>query len=206
MARRTAAIVQSSYIPWKGYFDLINMVDEFVLFDDVQFTRRDWRNRNRIKTPQGVQWLSIPVEVKGQYHQSIKDTLVDDPSWGRQHWNTLRHNYARAAYFEHYADIFRDIYLNKSDPHLSQINHNFIAAVCQILAIKSRISWSMMPGALRANRLVGVAAMEMSLLPECPCHAESRPRQSVVRDQSAGWGMTRTLHVRVTPGNGRQKS
>lgn len=66
------AIVQSNYIPWKGYFDLIRSVDEFVLFDDVQYTRRDWRNRNRIKTPQGLTWLSIPVQTKGEYLALIK--------------------------------------------------------------------------------------------------------------------------------------
>jgi hypothetical protein len=58
------ACVQSNYIPWKGYFDLINLVDEFVILDDVQYTRRDWRNRNKIKTPKGLQWLTIPVKVK----------------------------------------------------------------------------------------------------------------------------------------------
>ena len=65
MSDKRVAIVQSNYIPWKGYFDLIASVDEFILYDDVQFTRRDWRNRNRIKTPQGVHWLTVPVKVKG---------------------------------------------------------------------------------------------------------------------------------------------
>ena len=81
---KTVAIVQSCYIPWKGYFDLINLVDEFVLYDDGQFTRRDWRNRNRIKTPQGSQWLTIPVEVKGRYHQRIDETQGQRPGLGRR--------------------------------------------------------------------------------------------------------------------------
>jgi hypothetical protein len=58
-------ITQSNYIPWKGYFDTINMVDEFIIYDDMQFTRRDWRNRNKIKTPQGAQWLTIRLRLKG---------------------------------------------------------------------------------------------------------------------------------------------
>jgi hypothetical protein len=70
------AISQSNYIPWKGYFDLINSVDEFVLYDDMQFTRRDWRNRNQIKTPQGVQWLTIPVKVKGTGHSAATISLI----------------------------------------------------------------------------------------------------------------------------------
>ena len=77
---KSVAIVQSCYIPWKGYFDLIRNVDEFILYDDRQFTRRDWRNRNRIKTPQGIQWLTIPVETKGRYHQRIDETLISDTS------------------------------------------------------------------------------------------------------------------------------
>jgi hypothetical protein len=76
---KKAAILQSCYIPWKGYFDLINMVDEFILYDDVQYTRRDWRNRNKIKTASGSAWLTIPVDVKGKYFQKIKDTTVSDP-------------------------------------------------------------------------------------------------------------------------------
>ena len=67
------AILQSNYIPWKGYFDIINMVDEFILYDDMQYTRRDWRNRNKIKTTDGVKWLSIPVINKGKFFQKINE-------------------------------------------------------------------------------------------------------------------------------------
>ena len=78
------AIVQSNYIPWKGYFDLIQSVDEFVLFDDVQYTRRDWRNRNQIKTPHGLTWLTIPVQTTGQYFSPIKDIVVTDAGWTKK--------------------------------------------------------------------------------------------------------------------------
>ncbi len=69
------AILQSNYIPWKGYFDLINLVDEFILYNDMQYTRRDWRNRNKIKTPSGLQWLSIPVINKGKFYQKMELSL-----------------------------------------------------------------------------------------------------------------------------------
>ena len=72
---KRVAIVQSCYIPWKGYFDLINGVDEFILLDDVQYSRANWRNRNRIKTPDGTAWLTIPVRGKGRYHQKIQRYL-----------------------------------------------------------------------------------------------------------------------------------
>src|SRR5687767_3412841 len=86
---RKVGIVQSNYIPWKGYFDLIRYVDEFILFDDAQYTRRDWRNRNRIKTPDGPLWLSIPVESKGRYLEPIKSITVKDPRWNVRHWNAI---------------------------------------------------------------------------------------------------------------------
>ena len=71
---KKVAIVQSNYIPWKGYFDMIAAVDEFILYDDMQYTRRDWRNRNQIKTPQGVRWITVQVKVQGRYHQLIRET------------------------------------------------------------------------------------------------------------------------------------
>ena len=75
---KKAAIIQSNYIPWKGYFDMINLVDELILYDDVQYTKNDWRNRNRIKTANGERWLTIPAEVKRKYFQKIKDMVVSD--------------------------------------------------------------------------------------------------------------------------------
>lgn len=120
------AIVQSNYIPWKGYFDLINMVNEFILFDDMQYTRRDWRNRNRIKTHSGALWLTVPVEVKGKYFQKIKDTEISDPDWSRAHWRSITQNYARAKYFQDYRTFFEDLYLGANDRLLSQINYRFL--------------------------------------------------------------------------------
>jgi hypothetical protein len=110
MPTKRVAIVQSSYIPWKGYFDLIRAADEFILLDDVQFTKRDWRSRNRIKTKDGPSWLTIPVHTKGKYQQTIAETAVSDAEWSRRHWQTIRGAYARAPYFEAYAGPFAALY------------------------------------------------------------------------------------------------
>lgn len=91
MAKKNA-ILQSNYIPWKGYFDLIQMVDEFVLYDNVQYTKNDWRNRNKIKTPNGTQWLSIPVRGES-LTQLIQDTKVVNNNWRKKHWKTLLQNF-----------------------------------------------------------------------------------------------------------------
>jgi hypothetical protein len=138
------AIVQSNYIPWKGYFDLIRSVDEFVLFDDVQYTRRDWRNRNRIKTPVGPAWLTIPVNVSGQFHAPIKAMTTSDPSWARRHWRSLVANYRRAPHFESYADRLSSLYLEcDGETRLSTINFKWISALCEMLGISTKLSWSM---------------------------------------------------------------
>lgn len=137
------AIVQSNYIPWRGYFDLINSVDEFILFDDAQYTRRDWRNRNVIKTPKGLLWLTIPVQVRGKYSQKIKDTIVTDERWNHHHWRSIVHNYSQARYFEEYRKQFQELYLGTEDKYLSRINLRFLRAICRILGINTIISCSM---------------------------------------------------------------
>jgi hypothetical protein len=136
------AIVQSSYIPWKGYFDLMNSVDEFVLFDDVQFTRRDWRNRNRIKTTGGLQWLTIPVASKGHYLAPISSMSVSDPEWARRHWKSIVGSYARAPFFRAYAPAIEEMYLGCTHARLSDVNRRFLAGLADMLGIQTRLLWS----------------------------------------------------------------
>jgi hypothetical protein len=141
--RKKVAIVQSNYIPWRGYFEMINLADEFILFDNMQYTRRDWRNRNIIKSPTGPAWLTIPVEVKGKYLQEIKDTIISDRAWNRNHWKTIVHRYSKARHFSLYREMFEDLYLNTNETHLSRINYRFIKAICGLLGIYTKITWSM---------------------------------------------------------------
>lgn len=142
-ARKRVAIVQSSYIPWKGYFDLIRAVDEFILFDDVQFTKRDWRSRNRIKTAQGPLWLTVPVQTKGRYHQTIREVVVSDSSWQVDHWRSIRAHYARAPYFPRYRDALERLFLERTESRLSEINRRLIEGLCELLGIRTTLTWSM---------------------------------------------------------------
>ncbi|MDK2047386.1 WbqC family protein [Aliarcobacter butzleri] len=135
------AILQSNYIPWKGYFDLINMVDEFIFYDEVQYTKNDWRNRNKIKTPQGIQWLTIPVRQES-LDQKIKDTKISDKKWNIKHWRTISQNYSKAKYFKDYKDIFEELYLTCDEEYLSEINYKFITTINEILGIKTKLRWS----------------------------------------------------------------
>lgn len=131
------AIVQSNYIPWKGYFDMIAAVDEFILYDDMQFTKNDWRNRNLIKTPQGVQWLSVPV---GQdIRRRIRDVELT-PSWQSKHWKTLQSNYRRAPFFEEVAEWLEPLYMVEIHTSLSQMNRKFMEAICRYVGIETRIT------------------------------------------------------------------
>ena len=134
------AILQSNYIPWKGYFDLIASVDEFILYDDMQYTRRDWRNRNQIKTPKGLQWLTVPVKVKGKYHQTIRETEIEGVDWAKSHWKSLCQNYRRANHFNAIAQELESLYIQTEYSHLSQLNRTLIVWVCSKLGIKTKIS------------------------------------------------------------------
>lgn len=155
---KKVAILQSNYIPWKGYFDLISRVDEFVIYDDMQYTKRDWRNRNKIMTEQGLKWLTIPVLVKGKYYQKIQETKVSDRDWAIKHWKAICQNYSKSKFFERYRDIFEDIYLNCNDDGLSEINYKFIVAINGILGINTRIRWSheFILDDERSERLLGI--------------------------------------------------
>ncbi len=134
------AILQSSYIPWKGYFDIIGAVDHFVIYDEVQFTRRDWRNRNRIKTRNGSAWLTIPVVSKGRYYQSISEVEVADDHWADQHWQTIRHNYAGAEYFRPNEAQFREAYRRAGRMRrLSEINRMDIDIIAEYLDLRTSI-------------------------------------------------------------------
>lgn len=142
MEARTVVITQSNYIPWKGYFDLIDQADVTVLLDDVQFTRRDWRNRNRIKHRGGLQWLSIPIQVKGRFDQTIREAVVSDASWAQRHWAGIRHAYKPAPFYEDIASWLEPLYLECDETHLSQINRRFLDAICAVLGIRTEFRWS----------------------------------------------------------------
>jgi hypothetical protein len=137
------AAVQSNYIPWKGYIDLIDHVDHFVYLDEVQYTRRDWRNRNQIKVAGAKQWLTIPVAVKGRYHQRIDETLVADHGWADKHWKTLVQAYRRAPHFDATAALLEPLYAeHRATERLSDVNRAFVTAITQHLGIETVFSWS----------------------------------------------------------------
>jgi len=112
----TAVVIQPSYIPWRGYFDLIRRSDVFVFYDDVQYDKHGWRNRNRIKTPSGPRWLTIPVHARGNTEQGTAIDRIEidwTHDWRHSHSEQLRHAYGKAPFYAEYAGLLDDIYAHK---------------------------------------------------------------------------------------------
>lgn len=133
---KKAAIIQSCYIPWKGYFDIIHDVDLFIFLDDVQVTTRDWRNRNKIKTPNGTLWLTIPIGHRD--HKLIYEIQLTDKKWQKKHWKTIAQFYSKADYFRTYSGFFEYVYLGKEWDSLSELNQFLIKTIStEFLGIKT---------------------------------------------------------------------
>jgi hypothetical protein len=114
------AIIQSNYIPWKGYFDIIRDVDTFVFLDDVQYTVRDWRSRNRIKTKDGLKWLSVPVGADTR--RLIHEVAITDHRWQAEHWTLIEQSYAKTPFFNQYRELFEEFYRGRVWTNLSEMN------------------------------------------------------------------------------------
>ena len=153
----TAAVLQSNYLPWKGYFDIIHDVDVFVFYDNVQYTKRDWRNRNRIKTASGERWLTVPVGT--DCHRRICDVELPDGDWARTHWRRIVAAYRDAPHFASYADVFEEIYRCMPFRSLSDLNQHLVRLIArEMLGIGAQFadSRSFPSEGGRLERLLGV--------------------------------------------------
>jgi len=149
-------ILQSSYIPWKGYFDLIHDADSFIFYDDVQFTKNDWRNRNRIKTPQGSHWLSVPVGSK--IDRMIHEVEIASNSWQSKHLSSLKSNYCKSPFFDQYSYLIDVIYLQKQWKSLSELNQCATRTIADALGIKTKMidSRILKPNGAKLDRLLSL--------------------------------------------------
>lgn len=152
---KKVAVIQSNYIPWKGYFDIIHDVDLFIFYDDVQYTKNDWRNRNRIKTVQGANWLTIPVGSPEQ--RLIYQVEPANDHWPRKHWATIQQSYSKTPYFKRYRDFFEHVYTQAKWTNLSELNQFLIKTISrEYLGIKTefRDSREFSPTGENAHRLL----------------------------------------------------
>jgi hypothetical protein len=136
----SAAIMQPNYIPWRGYFDLISRVDKFVFFDDVQYTTKDWRNRNKIKTKEGDLWLTVPVKTTGRMGQLISEVEIDNSTeWQKKHFNSIVWNYRKAPFFKDYELLLESIYLLRRWELLVDLNIESTKLISRALNIN--VEW-----------------------------------------------------------------
>lgn len=130
-------ILQPSYIPWRGYFDQVQKADVFVFYDCVQYDDRGWRNRNRIKTPQGAKWLTVPVNSKGC--QTLKTPIADipivwDTPWPKKHQKSLQMYYGKAPFFSKYSRLLDEIY-GRRDEKLADFTCASIEMIARALGV-----------------------------------------------------------------------
>lgn len=149
------AILQSNYIPWRGYFDLIHDVDLFIFYDDVQYTHSDWRNRNKLLTRNGPRWLSIPA---GHNLKSlICEVEIPDQRWKQQHRSIIEQNYRSAPFIKESRPLLDFLYEN-SVTNLSDYNQRAIRYLSDILGIQTRFTDSRLLGinGRKTERLIGI--------------------------------------------------
>jgi glutaredoxin-related protein len=148
-------IIQSNYIPWRGYFDFIDDVDLFIFHDDLQYTKGDWRNRNKIKTPRGLIWLTVPVS-KGKTNRLICETTIDyKKNWQKDHINQFKENYTRAPCLQSYLDDLSAI-LTQHFSNISELNVTLCRWIMGILGISTtlRMSQEFQPVGSKTARII----------------------------------------------------
>lgn len=133
------AIIQSCYVPWKGFFDLIGRCDKYVIFDRAQFAKRHWHNRNRIKTVNGSQWMTIPVITKGRFEQPIDEVEIAT-SWADKHWRAIELAYCHAQFFDAFAPRVRGWYERAAElRRLTDVNALFLTELASLLGMRTTI-------------------------------------------------------------------
>ena len=134
----TVAILQPGYLPWLGFFEQMYRSDVFVVYDDVQYDKEGWRNRNRIKTANGMQWLTIPIMVKFESHPLICEVKIDKKiNWRKKHLSSIKQNYSKAPYFKSYIDIFEEAYSHEWES-LVCIDMHFILELASCLGMRDK--------------------------------------------------------------------
>ena len=152
-------ILQSNYIPWRGYFDLINSADVFVYYDEVKYTKNDWRNRNKIYPINGEHWLTIPIS-KEAVKLKISEVQIENDSWQELHYKSIKQAYRKAPYFSQIEKLINEVYMERKWFSLSELNKFLIERICDMIGIQTRFidskSFDLSSG--RVERLISILA------------------------------------------------
>ncbi len=152
-------ILQPGYLPWLGFFEQLYRSDVFVIYDDVQYDRESWRNRNRIKSANGIHWLTVPVHVKLSEAPLITSVKIDNTlNWRKKHLTSIRQNYAKAPYFKDYIGFFEDAYIRKWE-YILDVDMFFVVELAKFLGIGGKVihhSSDLNITGNRIERLIGI--------------------------------------------------
>ncbi|MDD5509200.1 MAG: WbqC family protein [Dehalococcoidales bacterium] len=149
-----SVVLQPTYLPWMGYFGMVDAADIFVFYNDVQFSPQSWQQRNRIKTSQGWIWLSVPV-VR-QFGSKINGTRINNSTdWNKKHWESIKQSYTKAPFFEQWAPIFKEVYDNEWE-YLADLNVTLIQKIAKALGLETKfaVSSDLEIGGVKTERLV----------------------------------------------------
>lgn len=153
------AILQPGYIPWLGFFEQMHKCDIFVLYDDVQYDKHGWRNRNRIKTANGIQWLTVPVSVSLSEPTIVREVRIDNSTnWRKKHLQSIRQNYSKARFYRDHIGLFEEA-LTAEWELLVDLDIYFIEKLATMLGISTRMVRSSeldIPRGDKVERLVGI--------------------------------------------------
>lgn len=150
------AILQPGYLPWLGFFEQLHRSDVFVIYDDVQYDKNSWRNRNRIKTPNSVGWLTVPVH--GKTTIKVLEVAIDNnQNWRQKHIKALKNNYSKAPHFKEYWPVFEKI-LSQEWDNLADLNITLVKEIMRILRLDRQIEFSsqLNIGGDRISRLINI--------------------------------------------------
>jgi hypothetical protein len=133
---KKVVVLQSNYIPWKGYFELIHQANVFCFYDEVQYTKNDWRNRNRILGPNGMFWITVPVE-KEAVNGKISEAQITKAAWQKKHFRTIEQTYSKSVNKNDVLTILEPIYLGKEWTSISQLNQHLIITIARYMGIST---------------------------------------------------------------------
>jgi hypothetical protein len=193
----TCAIMQPTYLPWSGYFSLIDGVDRFVLLDDVQFERRSWQSRNRILMNGDICTLTVPVRKTARATAIGDIELSGNEDWQAAHWKTLRIAYAKAPHGSALLGLLEPVYLEARFSRLAELNQQLIESFCRALNIDTPLvrASSLGCGGARSQHLFAICS-------ELGCSGYVSPRGSadyLAADEFAAMGSLRLSFQEFTP-------
>lgn len=147
------SILQPGYLPWLGFFEQMYRSDVFVIYDDVQYDKDGWRNRNRIKTPNGIQWLTVPIHINFKEHSLIREVKIDNSeNWRKKHLFSIKQNYSKTPFYKNYIDIFEGVY-SKAWEYLIDIDMYFIYKLAECLGMKKKTVAMSSEFGVKGNRI-----------------------------------------------------